>query len=132
MIVFGPTDNGNGALDCGDGGNSYKISGGLLLAVGVDGMAESADGDGQAVIAGRIGQVRADTLLSVKDAQGNTLLAAILPKDCSHLVFSSPALSSGESYEILSGGDAGETVGSGYLPGATVTGGQRLATFSAA
>ena len=51
IYVFGPSDNGNGAIDYGDGNYSMTISGGTLLAVGSSGMAQAPSNNGQAVFA---------------------------------------------------------------------------------
>lgn len=107
LLVFGPTDNGNGAIDCGDGGYSMTISGGILLAVGSSGMAEAADGDGQAVFACSFrSTLSAGTLVGLRDADGKLICGYRLPKSISSVVFSSPDLVAGDSYTLVHGGSA--------------------------
>lgn len=105
VIVFGPSDGGNGAIDYGDGRDCiYEISGGSVLALGSVGMAQAPANKGQAVIAGQIGNISANTEITVTDGAGNVLITVTTPKTCAHLVFSSPALTSGESYIVTAGG----------------------------
>lgn len=105
VIVFGPSDGGNGAIDYGDGRDCiYEISGGSVLALGSVGMAQAPTNKGQAVIAGQIGNISANTEITVTDGAGNVLITVTTPKTCAHLVFSSPALTSGESYVVTAGG----------------------------
>lgn len=105
VIVFGPSDGGNGAIDYGDGRDCiYEISGGSVLALGSVGMAQAPTNKGQAVIAGQIGNISANTEITVTDGAGNVLITVTTPKTCAHLVFSSPALTSGESYAVTAGG----------------------------
>lgn len=107
LLVFGPTDNGNGAIDYGDGNYSMTISGGTLLAVGSSGMAETADGDGQAVFACSFrSTISAGTLVGIKDADGKLVCGYRLPKSISSVVFSSPELVAGDSYTLVQGGSA--------------------------
>lgn len=122
LLVFGPTDNGNGAIDYGDGNYSMTISGGTLLAVGSSGMAETADGDGQAVFACSFrSTISAGTLIGIKDADGKLICGYRLPKSISSVVFSSPELVAGNSYTLVQGGSA-EADADGVLDLTTWTG----------
>ena len=124
VIVYGPTDNGNGPIDSGDGAYGMTISGGILLAVGSSGMAEAAENAGQAVLAAswRSGGLSAGETLGITDANGTVLAAFQLPKAISSIVFSSPALISGETYTIVGRGHAAEDGTDGVLDPATYTG----------
>lgn len=107
LLVFGPTDNGNGAIDFGDGNCSMTISGGVLLAVGSSGMAETATNAGQAVFDGSFrSSMAAGTLIGLCDADGNLLCGYRLPKAISSIVFSSSALTAGKTYTLVQGGTA--------------------------
>ncbi len=68
VLVNGPTNNGNGALDF----SSYDISGGLLIAAGSSGMAQAPDGtEEQPVISVVFSQVQsAGTLVSIVGTGG--------------------------------------------------------------
>ena len=131
LLVFGPTDNGNGAIDYGDGNCSMTISGGTLLAVGSSGMAETATGSGQAVFDGAFrSSVAAGTLIGLCDADGNLLCGYRLPKIISSIVFSSAALTSGATYTLVQGGTA-DADGDGVLDLSTWTGYSTLGSRAA-
>lgn len=131
LLVFGPTDNGNGAIDYGDGNCSMTICGGTLLAVGSSGMAETATGSGQAVFDGAFrSSVAAGTLIGLCDADGNLLCGYRLPKVISSIVFSSAALTSGATYTLVQGGTA-EADGDGVLDLSTWTGYSTLGSRAA-
>lgn len=107
LLVFGPTDNGNGAIDYGDGNCSMTISGGTLLAVGSSGMAETADNNGQAVFDCSFrSSVASGTNIGLCDSDGNLICGYCLPKNIGSVVFSSPALTAGETFTLVQGGTA--------------------------
>ncbi len=101
VIVYGPTNNGNGAIDYGDRIYNMTISGGTFLAVGASGMAETAQGDGQGVIGVRMGNISADSTVKITDKKGNTVIEFTTPKSMASLVFSSPDVVSGDNYTIF-------------------------------
>lgn len=100
VFVYGPTNNGNGAIDYGDGYYNMTISGGTFLAVGASGMAETAFGSGQGVIGVRMGNISAGSVLKITDTSDNTIIEFTTPKSMSSLVFSSANVKSGESYTV--------------------------------
>lgn len=100
VSVFGPTANNNGALDV-DG--TFTISGARLLAVGSSGMAMAPTGDGQAVLHISAEVAAGDTIV-ISDADGNTLVEATTPKQVQSIVFSSPEVETGASYQVSVGG----------------------------
>ena len=106
LLVYGPTDNGNGPIDFGDGNFSMTISGGTLLAVGSSGMAESPANAGQAAWAARTGNIKAGTLVGLADADGTLICGFRVPKVIASMVFSSPDLTAGQSYTLITGGTA--------------------------
>lgn len=110
LYVYGPTNNGNGPIDYGDGNCSMTVSGGTFLAVGSSGMADTAQNNGQAVFAAYMNSIQAGTLIGIKDADGNMIAAFELPKAIASIVYSSPALVAGETYTFVYGGSAGEAV----------------------
>ena len=123
VLVDGPTDNSNGPIDFGDGTSGMTISGGTFLAVGSSGMAESAENAGQAVLAAywRNGLSAGETI-GITDQDGRVIAAFELPKAIASLVFSSPELTTGESYAIVGGGSTTATVTDGAIDPATYTG----------
>ena len=133
VIVYGPTDNGNGPIDSGDGGYSVTISGGMLLAVGSNGMAESAENAGQAVLAAswRGTGLSAGEIIGIADESGKVLAAFELPKAISSIVFSSADLTAGETYSIVGGGSTTGTVVDGVIDPATYTGYESMGEIEA-
>ena len=133
VIVYGPTDNGNGPIDSGDGGYSVTISGGMLLAVGSSGMAESAENAGQAVLAAswRGTGLSAGELVGITDKNGKVLAAFELPKAISSIVFSSADLTAGETYSIVGGGSTTGTATDGVIDPSTYTGYESMGEIEA-
>lgn len=135
VIVYGPTNNGNGAIDYGDGKNDvFKISGGTLLAVGSSGMAQSATNDGQAVITASMRySISADTVIGILDENSDPIAVFELPKEISSIVFSSPSLISNKSYTIVYGGAYSNAFADndGVLIGGSYTGYSQLGKVTA-
>ena len=133
VIVYGPTDNGNGPIDSGDGNYSVTVSGGMLLAVGSSGMAESAENAGQAVLAAswRNGGISAGETIGIVDSDGKVLAAFELPKAISSIVFSSADLTAGETYSIVGGGSTTGTATDGVIDPATYTGYESMGEIEA-
>ena len=119
MLVYGPTNNGNGPIDTGDGGYEMTVSGGLLLAVGSSGMAESATNDGQAVLAATMRSgLTGGECIGIATEDGRVLAAFKLPKSISSIVFSSAELTAGTSYSVVYGGTVadGTEITDGVIP----------------
>ena len=100
VIVEGPTNSGNGALDCGDGnGSVLNITGGTVLATGSSGMAVNFDSGTQCAalvsLSGTSG-----TTISVDDGSGFSFTAS---KNFECLVYSSPSMTQGNTYTITAG-----------------------------
>lgn len=100
VIVYGPTDNGNGAIDFGDRNYNMTISGGTLLAVGSSGMAETATGIGQAVIGAKNVNISAGSTVSITSSDGSVIFEFTTPKSMSSIVFSSSSVYAGEKYTV--------------------------------
>ncbi len=121
VVVYGPTNNGNGPIDTGDGGYNMTVSGGTFLAVGSAGMAESAENAGQAVLAARW-SVSAGSTIGIVDADGQVLAAFELPKVISSIVFSSSDIEAGSTYTLVTGGTFSGNATDGIIDPATYTG----------
>ena len=119
VIVEGPTDNGNGALDKGDGGDCVaSITGGTVLAIGSTGMAVNFDTGTQcAALVGLSGS--AGTTITVDDGSGFTFTTA---KAFSCIVYSSPSLTEGGAYTVTAGGTTATMDFSSGLYYSTVSG----------
>ncbi|HBU83820.1 MAG TPA: carbohydrate-binding domain-containing protein [Paenibacillus sp.] len=128
VIVNGPTDNGNGALDY-DG--NFELSGGYLVAAGSSGMAQAtSEASTQNTIAMTFPEtLKAGTLVHVEDSEGNNILTFAPAKDYQTVVISSPDLKKDGSYVIYSGGTStGKAVDGLYTDG-TYSGGTKVVAF---
>ena len=100
MIVYGPTNSGNGALDY---GGSFTVSGGTLLAVGAAGMAQSVTGDGVKVLNFRA-YGEENTVYAIADADSSCLIAFTAVKSFENVVFASDRISESEGCSFYRGG----------------------------
>ncbi len=120
VIVEGPTDNGNGALDLGNGsGCVAEITGGTVLAIGSSGMAVNFDSGTQCSallsLSGDVG-----TQISVDDGSGFTFTTT---KSFSCVVYSSPYMKEGNTYTVTAGGSSASASFSSGLYYGNVSGG---------
>ena len=132
VLVYGPTNNGNGPIDFGDGSYGMTISGGTFLAVGSSGMAESAENAGQAVLAAYWrGGLSAGETIGITDKDGQVIAAFELPKAISSIVFSSSRLVAGETYTVVGGGVTSAPVTDGVIDPADYTGYEAMGEIEA-
>ena len=106
VIVDGPTNSGNGALDSGsESGGRILCNGGTVLAIGAPGMAESFGGDSTqcSFIKNFSKTMPAGTLISISDESGKTVFEHTSAKTFSSVVFSSPELVIGKTYTVTVG-----------------------------
>lgn len=116
VIVNGPTSNGNAALDYDAG---FSISGGFFVAGGSSGMAQ-APGESSSQYSVLINfdtVLQAGTMFHIQDSAGNDILTFSPSKNYQSVVFSSPALTNGETYTIYTGGSSTATSISGLYDG---------------
>ncbi|MEM2099439.1 MAG: carbohydrate-binding domain-containing protein, partial [Candidatus Bathyarchaeia archaeon] len=128
VIINGPTSNMNGALDH----VSFKITGGFLLAVGSSGMA-MAPGTNSTQYSMMVNfntAKSAGTLVNVQTSTGTVLFTFKPTKQYQSLVFSSPVLAVGTTYEIYYGGSVTGTVNDGLYAGGTYTPGTKYRSFT--
>lgn len=127
VIVNGPTTGGNGALDY---NGTFELTGGVLLAAGTTDMAMNVSGGSQQSIGISFDQTQsAETLVTLKDSQGQTILSYAPSKSYQHVVLSSPYLTD-SSYTLVSGGTNDAQAVSGYYAGGTLSDGTELGTLS--
>ncbi len=134
VIVAGPSNGGNGALDCGDNRNFVSVTGGILVAYGASGMAEIPDSSvtSQCTIAHTAG-LSAGGLLTVTDKDGKAVIAVKIADGNvgQHIVISCPDLKQGETYTLLSGGSVEGKSTDGLYPSPTShSSGNELATLT--
>ena len=141
VVVYGPTDSGNGAIDY---EKSFAVSGGELIALGNSGMAQAPGTLSQPCLS-IYADVSENSKIEVRDSSGNVVMSTTTPKKCSSLIFTSDKFKSGESYSIyandtllstvtaeigVSGGGASANGGMGGHGGMGGMGGQRPDGFT--
>lgn len=97
VIVSGPTNGGNGALDIGDRNSTAQITGGTIVAAGAVGMEVGfSDNSTQYnVLHNFASTAAAGSEFTVTDADGEVLFTCTLDKECQSVVFSSSDLAAG-------------------------------------
>ncbi|TBN56516.1 carbohydrate-binding domain-containing protein [Glaciihabitans arcticus] len=130
VTVYGPTNDGNGALDV---NGSFTISGGELLAAGSSGMAVTPGEDSEQVtVAATFDQtLAAGTLVEITAADGTVLATFEATKDFSSIVYSSADVEDGAEYSFVVDGTSAATAtggvalagGVGGMPGGGGPGG---------
>ncbi|MDR0499925.1 MAG: carbohydrate-binding domain-containing protein [Coriobacteriales bacterium] len=103
VVVNGPTRSGNGALDA----NSATISGGTILAADSGGMSMSfASTSAQPALIYRCSQsLPANTVLSITNSAGKTIISYTAAKQFSTLTISSSDIQLNEQYSIIINGE---------------------------
>lgn len=129
VIVNGPTDNGNGALDY---DVVFEISGGFLVSAGSSGMAQgTSDSSTQYSIIMNYPQVQsAGTLVHLEDNEGNIIATFAPSKDYQSVVISSPNLKSDGTYTLYSGGTSTGTENDGLYSDGEYQEGTEVASFT--
>ena len=102
IIVEGPTNNGNGALDS---GGVIKVDGGTLIALGASGMAEAPDSDSKQPSFRLItnDNIPSGSNIVIKNAKGEEIYSYTTIKTGNSIVFSSDELVVGETYTVTIG-----------------------------
>lgn len=128
VIVNGPEDNGNGALDY-DG--KFEISGGLLIAAGGAGMAQSPSTTSTQNSVNIFTSLSANTLIRIEDESGNEVITFAPSKNVQSVVISSPNIKINESYKVYTGGESAGTSSDGLYSEGSYSGGAELESFTA-
>ncbi|MBQ8382949.1 MAG: carbohydrate-binding domain-containing protein [Clostridia bacterium] len=134
VIVAGPTNSGNGALDCGDNNNHIAVTGGILVAYGASGMAEAPDSSvtSQYTVAYNA-NLSAGGLLTVLDEDGKPIIAVEIAEGNvgQHVVISCPAFEKDGKYTLVSGGTVeGESTDGLCAAPTAFSGGSTLTTLT--
>ena len=131
VIVNGPTDRMNGALDY---LSSFNISGGFLVAAGSSGMAEapSESSTQYSVLVNLPSGQPAGTLIHIQSSEGEEILTLAPTKVYQLIAFSSPELTYGSTYEVSFGGSSTGAVADGLYQGGTYSSGAEYASFTVA
>ena len=99
VVVDGPTNNGNGALDSGMG---IVMNGGEVLAVGASGMATTF-GTASSIYNVSIyitSTQPANTRITIKDSSGKEIFSHQAKKTFDHIAAGSPMFELGETYTV--------------------------------
>ena len=105
ITIVGPTQGDTSTLDY---DRSAVITGGTFIGTGSTMMAQSFSNSDQGVIAINTGRQAAGTLITLKDADGNTILSHTPELDFARMVLSMPELVKGETYYLTIGTQTGE------------------------
>ncbi len=106
VVVDGPQNSGNGALDSGsENGGSILCNGGTVIAIGASGMAETFEsGSAQSsFIKNYSAMLQAGTNIVITDESGNILFEHTAAKSFNSVVFSCPELTAGGTYTLTVG-----------------------------
>lgn len=129
IIVHGPTARMNAALDY-DG--YYKMTGGTIIAVGSAGMAEAPGSlstqNSLAVYFAAPQPV--GSAIRLQTSAGEEILTFAPTKEYQSLVFSSPKLVTGQSYQLSAGGSVSGDNQDGLYTSDSYSGGAPLADFT--
>ena len=105
VVVSGPTDTRNSALDY--SGGSFVATGGTLIGTNINGRNSEGVGIGSTqasmyVTSGSVAE--AGTVVHIQTSDGEGLVTFVPDNDFDVIVFTSPDLVAGDSYEIYLGG----------------------------
>lgn len=129
VLVNGPTNSGNGAMDY---MSAFNVTGGLLVAVGSSGMAQapSSTSTQYSVIHNFDSVQTAGTMIHIASADGEDILTFVPTKEYQSVVVSSPDLVNGATYTIYSGGSSTGTVTDGLYSDGSYTAGIEVTSFT--
>lgn len=126
LIIMGPTNSGNGALDY-DG--TFNMNGGTMIAVGMSGMAmtpSNSSSQYSAMISLSTVQ-SADTSLYITDSNGNVIAGITPNRNYSNVIISTPNMIQDETYDIYTGGSVSNAVNYYSM---NASGGTQLGSFT--
>ncbi len=100
VVIYGPEDNGNGALDY---NGTFTVSGGTLLAGGSSGMMMTPDGTEDAYVLA-VGIDDPSGLIEIRSEDGTVLAEYQSEKQYSSLVIAGDILKAGSTVQIMQSG----------------------------
>lgn len=130
VLVHGPQSQPEVGIDY---NGTFAISGGLLVASGVNSnmtQATSTSSAQYAVKATTNSSVSANTIFHIQDATGADIITFKPVRNYSSVIFSSPAIKTGTSYYLFTGGTYSGTVNNGLCTGGTYSGGTQKKSFT--
>lgn len=128
VIVNGPTDNGNGAIDY---DSEFKIIGGTFIASGSSGMAQgfSNSSTQNSIMINFSKNINADELISIFDSNDKEVITYRANKRYQNLVISTPNLKINETYTIYTGGTSTSEEFNGLYSNGGYKDGSKYTTF---
>lgn len=125
VLVSGPTNSANGALDY---GTTFNISGGTLVAAGSAGMAVApSDTSSQPSLMVYYSSTQpAGTLINLSTTDGTPIVTFAPAKEYQTVVISTPGLTQGKTYVLYSGGAVSGEASGDLLTAQNYTGGSEL------
>ncbi len=129
IIVHGPTSSSNGALDYDQG---FTVSGGILFAAGSSGMAEgfSSSSSQYSLKITFSSTQSANTIVHLETESGEEVFTYAPEKSFASVIFTSPELSNGETYNLYYGGSSTGDLVDGAYEGGEYTAGTLYNTFT--
>ncbi len=129
VIVNGPTQQGNGALDYDAG---FKITGGVLATAGSAGMAMAPDSASSqnSVMINFDSSMAAGTLVHIQNDASDDILTFAPAKDFQSITFSSPDLTTGGTFEVFTGGSSSGMGTNGLLQDGSYSAGEQFTSFT--
>lgn len=102
VLVSGPTNGGNGALDY---DQTFNITGGILVAAGSSGMAMnvSSSSTQPGMLVTYSGSQSANSVIILRDSAGNDLVAFNPAKTYQTVCISAPGMTVGSTYSLYTG-----------------------------
>lgn len=132
LVIHGPSNSGNGALDA-DG--ELAITGGTVVALGAGGMEQAPNtSSGQSWISTALqSSVSAGTVISVADDSGNIIESVLTRRTVGAVIVSTPDVQADATYSVYaSTADGGTTEGfGGLVDGVSVSGETAITTTTA-
>lgn len=128
VIVNGPVNNGNGALDY---DNDFTVIGGTLIAAGSSGMAQNVGTTTtQNSVKVTLSSQDAGKIIHIEDENGNEIVTFAPEKKYSSFIISSDALKTGSSYKVYVGGSAEGEEYNGLYSNSKYTKGEEVVSFT--
>lgn len=130
VLINGPTNNGNGALDYDSG---FQMTGGFLVAAGSSGMAMAPDTSStQYTLMVNFDTAQtAGNLVNISSTSGESIVTFAPTKTYQSIVVCSPAISKGQSYVVSTGGRSSGTVQDSLYSSGQYSGGTPVTTLTA-
>lgn len=132
VVISGATDTRNSAIDY--SGGSFVVTGGTLIGTNVNGHNSQGVGSGStqaSMYMTSTQTISGGSVVHVESPEGESLVTFEPANDYSAIVFSSPELVDGESYDVYLGGTVTGGSETGLYEDSEYSGGELAATVSA-